>query len=939
MAFSRHATSGSGASNRTSTGRARFVWSSVSDWRNWRLPVKLAAVLAVPVLVAVVAGALQIRSYVESANSYAGTQQLVLLRETVAPLVTDLQEERTVAARRVDGRGPDASEYRSFIRQTDGTVSEVRSIRQATRGLGDISSSRYLDVDEQLGGLPALRDQIARGETDVATGVTAYSTLVDALQDFDQALVSQIGTPELSGTANALHQADAAREQIARQEALILSGIARGRLLGAELRALEESDIRLQDELRDFQAIATPEQRTRWERGVTGVQVAARQSLVGFALTPGSEDTALPMGAEEWLTMSNATDRLVESVRVQFADELSATANRLQGDTSDKAGLVSVLLLVSMLSAVLIGFVVGRYLLRSLNTLRTAALDVADRRLPEMVQSFRADTTPEIDLEPVPVQTREEFGELARAFDAVYLQAVRSASEQAGMRGNMRNIFVNMSRRSQTLVERQLKLMEELERNQQDPEQLASLFKLDHLATRMRRNNENLMVLSGTEVARRFNRPAPLADVLRAGASEIEQYQRVLVQSTPPVELVGYAASDLVRLVAELLDNATAFSPPHTKVVVAARELRGGGVMVEVVDQGIGMTDEELAQANAKLTATFDVEIPVSRQMGLFVVGRLADRHGIVVQLSSGGDDREGLRTTVRVPGHLVRKAPGAVPEPGVPEPGAPAPRSPQNGDRPINGEHVLNGQQVARQPVSHRRPEPEPVSQWQPESEPVGSEPVGTASVGSAPVGTASVESEPVESEDGWSSFRGQTFADDELPATSSWFGDVELESEPEPEPEPEPAPVRAAPALPSSWFQQKRPVSAEKTVVTTPVTAAPPPPAPPRQPAIQPRREPLAAPLLPSVAPRHSREVDSAVVPEPPVETPITSPAGLPKRTPRSNLMPSLAERPAQNVPENTRSVHRSAERTRGFLSSFQAGTSRPSVQKSDDDRDESS
>jgi signal transduction histidine kinase len=886
------------------------VWSSVSDWRNWRLPVKLAAVLAVPVLVAVVAGVLQIRSYVESANSYAGTQQLVLLRETVAPLITDLQEERTVAARRVDGRGPEASEYRSFTRQTDGTVSEVRSIRQATRGLSDISTSRFRDVDEQLGGLPALRDQISRGETDVATGVTAYTILVDALQDFDQALVSQIGAPELAGTANALHQVDAAREQIARQEALILSGISRGRLLGAELRALEESDIRLQDELRDFQAIATPEQRTRWERAVTGVQVAARQSLVEFALTPGSEDTALPMGAEEWLTMSNASDRLVESVRAQFADQLSATADRLQDDTSDKAGLVSVLLLASMLSAALIGFVVGRYLLRSLNTLRTAALDVADRRLPEMVQSFRADTTPEIDLEPVPVQTREEFGELARAFDAVYLQAVRSAAEQAGMRGNMRNIFVNMSRRSQTLVERQLKLMEELERNQQDPEQLASLFKLDHLATRMRRNNENLMVLSGTEVARRFNRPAPLADVLRAGASEIEQYQRVLVRSTPPVELVGYAASDLVRLVAELLDNATAFSPPHTKVVVAARELRGGGVVVEVVDQGIGMTDEELARANAKLDATFDVEIPVSRQMGLFVVGRLADRHGIVVELSSGGDDREGLRTTVRIPGHLVRKAPGAVPEPSVPEPATPAPRSPHDGDRPVNGEHVLNGHQVStRQPVSHRKPEPEPVAQWRPEPEP-----------------------EPVGGEDGWSSFRGQSFDDEEMPATSSWFGDADLV---EPEPEPEPAPVRSAPLQPSSWFQQKRPVDGGKTVVTPPVI----PPSAPPQPTIQPRREPPVAPLLPAVTPRHGGEAESAPMPPPLVETPVTSAAGLPKRQPRSNLMPSLAERPAQHAPENTRPVHRSAERTRGFLSSFQAGTSRHSVQKSDDDRDESS
>jgi hypothetical protein len=258
----------------------------------------------------------------------------------------------------------------------------------------------------------------------------------------------------------------------------------------------------------------------------------------------------------------------------------------------------------------------------------------------------------------VAVHTTEEFGQLARAFDAVYQQAVGSAVQQARLRSGLRNTFVNLSRRSQGLVERQLRLMEELERKEENPQQLANLFKLDHLATRMRRNNENLMVLSGSDVTRRFSRPVPLADVLRAAASEIEQYQRVVVQTAPQAEVVGYAASDLVRLVAELLDNATAFSPPRSHVVIVGRPRNGGGVVIDVVDEGVGMTPEELDAANTRLRAEVTDELPATRQMGLFVVARLAMRHQIEVTLADQGPHRDGLRAVVGVPADLVRTVP-----------------------------------------------------------------------------------------------------------------------------------------------------------------------------------------------------------------------------------------------------------------------------------------
>ena len=245
---------------------------------------------------------------------------------------------------------------------------------------------------------------------------------------------------------------------------------------------------------------------------------------------------------------------------------------------------------------------ITRQLLRSLHQLRRSALDAADYELPEAVDRIRAGAK-DTDLEPVPVDTSDEIGQVARAFDAVNRQALRLAAEQSDLRRGYSEVFVSVSRRSQGLLERQLRLFEELEQDEEDPDQLSRLFQLDHLATRMRRNNENLMVLSGHDLARRFVRPTDLADVLRAAVSEIEQYPRVVVQPPPQVKLLGHAASDLVRLLAELLDNAANFSAPHTQVTVAGHHRDDGALVIDIVDQGIGMSEADREEANARLAA------------------------------------------------------------------------------------------------------------------------------------------------------------------------------------------------------------------------------------------------------------------------------------------------------------------------------------------------
>lgn len=267
--------------------------------------------------------------------------------------------------------------------------------------------------------------------------------------------------------------------------------------------------------------------------------------------------------------------------------------------------------------------------------LRTAAFGVAEQRLPMLVDQLSRTEPGRVDtrVEPIPIHTQDEIGEVARAFDQVHREAVRLASEQAMLRGNVNAIFTNLSRRNQSLIEGQLTLITDLENNEAEPEQLESLFKLDHLATRMRRNGENLLVLAGEEPGRRWNQPVPLVDVLRAASSEVESYERIELTGVPETEIHGQSVTDLVHLLAELLENATTFSSPQTRVRVTATRLPDGRVMIEIHDKGIGLTAEDFADINHKLANPPTVDAAISQRMGLFVVGRLADRHGVRVQL------------------------------------------------------------------------------------------------------------------------------------------------------------------------------------------------------------------------------------------------------------------------------------------------------------------
>jgi signal transduction histidine kinase len=620
--------------------------------RNWSLPVKLAAVLLVPTIFVITLGVLRIVEQTETARSYDGVQQAVALEGDSARLLAALDAERRGAAvflstNRAGGFGP----VQERVNDTNDKFARLRSTYESANSVDDQTRSAYGDTSSAIGQLDRVRDDVRNAGVDPAGAISRYTDATSAVLAFDESLTREAADPSIAGLSNGLYALSVVREQDAYVQAVVASAIAGGRIDAPSIDQARNATLRRSIAVDEFRS-AVGTDNAALADAVVGPDVDARDRLAQVVLGRGSAGLPLQVSAQDWDAASNAVQEKVTGVSDQLRERLQSNAASLQNGARNAAGVASVVLLLALMAGAAVVFFVTRSLLRPLRLLRRTALDVAERRLPAAVRSLREGEAPDTEVSRTPIETREEIGQVARAFDQVHEQAVRLAAEQAGLRTAFNSIFVNLSRRSQALVERQLRLIEQLENKEEDPEALAELFQLDHLATRMRRNSENLLVLSGTDVARRGGRPVPLVDVLRAAASEVEQYQRVELAAPPPVQLLGRTAGDVVHLVAELLENAAAFSAPDTRVDVLARPEQDGSVILEIADRGVGMTDEDLADANQRLGSPPTVDVSASRRMGLFVVGRLAIRHAIAVTLRAR--EEGGVVASVRVPASAV---------------------------------------------------------------------------------------------------------------------------------------------------------------------------------------------------------------------------------------------------------------------------------------------
>ncbi|AJC55778.1 nitrate- and nitrite sensing domain-containing protein [Streptomyces sp. 769] len=646
--------------------------------RNWRISTRLVSLLALPVVAATTLGALRVNTELDNIDQLDKMQLLTEMTRQATELADALQVERDKSAGPLAGTG-NVKDDASVVAPREATDRAKVSFNQAT---GDIKPddatmagvrATVLEIGRQLNTLNEIRANAYKDDNNVARTVTDYNQLIASLLDLSQDMAQATSNPEMIRSTRALAAFSSAKEYASIQRALVSAGLAHsgGPQLSANDRQAGRSAEDNEKAARDRFSQIYNGNAGALTRGLDGnndeIKAAYAFAHRAFASTNGIRSQEYKY--LDWYDSDTVKIDEMSRIETSLLSEMEQKSRELRNAATQDAILNGAVILLVLGVSLVGAFVVARSMVRSLRRLQDTAQKVAQDRLPELVKQLSESDPQDVDtsVESVGVHSRDEIGRVAAAFDDVHREAVRLASEQALLRGNVNAMFTNLSRRSQGLIQRQLSLISELESREADPDQLSSLFKLDHLATRMRRNGENLLVLAGEEPGRRWTRPVPLVDVLRAAASEVEQYERIELNAVPQTEVAGRVVNDLVHLLAELLENATSFSSPQTKVKVTGHALPDGRVLVEIHDTGIGLSPEDLSAINERLASPPTVDVSVSRRMGLFVVGRLSLRHGIRIQLRPS--DSGGTTALVMLPVDVAqggkKPAPSTAKSPG----------------------------------------------------------------------------------------------------------------------------------------------------------------------------------------------------------------------------------------------------------------------------------
>ncbi|MEW2511880.1 nitrate- and nitrite sensing domain-containing protein [Streptomyces sp. NPDC046870] len=533
---------------------------------------------------------------------------------------------------------PRASEALSALRRTRTATDRV--IATIRRNAGDQDVRAGLDADDgehltavldALDGIGPLRRSVEGGTLTRAQALDLYNRLVDPCFAL-LASLDGLDDVELDKQARALVNVTRARELLSREDALLGSSLVVGRLTRDETHDI--SDLVAQRTLLyDISLPLLPAaERDRYERFWKNATTATLRE---------AERTVI---ASDSGTFGDVTAKSWDSSAATVLDELGALDDQVGDRSQDRmrpvavgvivqAAVAGALGLVAFLLSVVLSIRVGRALIRDLRQLRLEAHEASGVRLPSVMRRLSAGEQVDVETEvPRLEYDKNEIGEVGQALNTLQRAAVEAAVKQAELRAGVSEVFVNLARRSQVLLHKQLTLLDSMERRTEDTDELADLFRLDHLTTRMRRHAEGLVILSGAAPSRQWRRPVQLMDVVRAAVAEVEDYERIEVRRLPRVAVTGPAVADLTHLVAELLENATVFSPPHTAVQVLGERV-ANGFTLEIHDRGLGMTAEALLDANLRLAETPEFELSDTDRLGLFVVSRLAQRQNVRVSL------------------------------------------------------------------------------------------------------------------------------------------------------------------------------------------------------------------------------------------------------------------------------------------------------------------
>ncbi|SFJ87291.1 Signal transduction histidine kinase [Streptomyces pini] len=634
--------------------------------RNWRISTRLVSLLALPVVTATSLGALSINSSLAEVDQLDNMKLLTEMTERATELATALQEERDRSAGPLTGTGNPKDDAVVGPREETDQVKAAffdatPALDTADAGLLSGVRATITDITRQLNRLKTIRERAYDNPDNISQTVNDYNQLIESLLSLSQDMAQATSNPEMIQSTRALAAFSSAKEYASMQRAIISAGLARedGPKLSDNdhlyIRTAWESESAARKRFDDIYGNNEAAELTKpLDEGI--VNITSADEYAERVVKDPKGISRENRSYLDWFDQDQVKIEQMRKIEASLLTQMDEQARTLRAEAQQSALFNGVLVLLVLGISLVGAFVVARSMIRSLRRLQDTAQDVARRRLPELVKQLSEADPQDVDtsVESVGVHSRDEIGRVAAAFDDVHSEAVRLAAEQALLRGNVNAMFTNLSRRSQGLIQRQLSLISELESREADPDQLSSLFKLDHLATRMRRNGENLLVLAGEEPGRRWTRPVPLVDVLRAAASEVEQYERIELSAVPTTEVAGRVVNDLVHLLAELLENATSFSSPQTKVKVTGHALPDGRVLVEIHDTGIGLSPEDLAAINERLANPPTVDVSVSRRMGLFVVGRLSLRHGIRIQLRPS--DSGGTTALVMLPVDVAQR-------------------------------------------------------------------------------------------------------------------------------------------------------------------------------------------------------------------------------------------------------------------------------------------
>jgi signal transduction histidine kinase len=590
---------------------------------NWPVRYKVLAIVLVPLLLVTAFGALRVKDAMANSRGL----NLAAARADVLPAITKYMSALDVAllasstGRDVEGakKNYEARKYELQQRLADTDVTpDVRS-----------------GVSTLLNGGAGLLDRVADNTIGLRDRVTTYAPLLLTAEDVINASV-RVGDERIRAEAQALSRAVGARGQMTMQKILVTRG---ADLPEPQLRTsmitLAGTEPSTLFGMSEVLGAGSPEAKTLQQQMVTRMAIM-------------SDPASVLVDNPDLLRSIETTDGIAEQVINDATASVTKSVHAEATDRRNSAIVDTALVLGVIVIALLVVLLVARALVRPLRVLRDGALRVAHTDLEEEVARVKAGDAEPIP-EPLPVYTTEEIGQVAHAVDELHTQALLLAGDEARLRLLVNDMFETMSRRNRSLVDQQLMLIDRLERNEEDPERLDNLFRLDHLAARLRRNSANLLVLAGAQLARDQRDPVPLSTVINAAVSEVEDYRRVELSGLPDCALVGAASGGVIHLFAELIDNALRYSPPTTTVRISAGRGGDGGVMLRISDSGLGMNDADRRIANMRLRAGSDVTPDNARHMGLFVVGRIAARHGIRVGLRGPAGNEAGAGTTAEV--------------------------------------------------------------------------------------------------------------------------------------------------------------------------------------------------------------------------------------------------------------------------------------------------